>query len=493
MRNCTLDQRSILLLASQYSLAVFIGSFFTVIPAFGQILGQLPTFPQTQSAPARSSASPDQPQTVTPTTSQSLPQSNDVTALSFQQAIQTALANNFRARLAQERINEATGKAQEARGGLLPEMVGVITQRSETVNLAAMGFQAGLFPGSLPLLIGPFDNFDARARLVQSIFNWRAIQQYRAGQSGLKLARVEEQMMRQQVVTQTALAYLNSISAERAVEAAQANLALAQSLFKLAQDRRDAGVATGIDVTRAQIRAAEEQLRLVQTQTNAQQARIAFLRVVGLPLANAVKLTEALPFLPEPLPGVEQLVTEAQRERPEIRAAEEQLQVSGYSLSAAKAERLPTVDFVGDYGESGNTPWRNAVPTRTAGVRVTIPLFGGRTQGRITQARSQQQQAALRLQDTRTQVEEDVRLALQNITTAAEQVRVAQQALALAQREVEMARDRFSAGVADNLEVVNAQTSLANAREREVAALAQYNAARINLAAARGQVEAFHW
>jgi outer membrane protein TolC len=56
-----------------------------------------------------------------------------------------------------------------------------------------------------------------------------------------------------------------------------------------------------------------------------------------------------------------------------------------------------------------------------------------------------------------------------------------------------MSRDRFRAGVADNLEVVNAQTSLANARDAQITALALYNAARLNLAAALGRAESFRW
>jgi hypothetical protein len=85
-------------------------------------------------------------------------------ALSFQQAVQLALENNFNSLLAHERVNEARGRATEAKAGLFPELEGAIAQRSETVNLAAMGFQRGLFPGDLPTLIGPFNNFDARAR-----------------------------------------------------------------------------------------------------------------------------------------------------------------------------------------------------------------------------------------------------------------------------------------------------------------------------------------
>ena len=93
----------------------------------------------------------------------------------------------------------------------------------------------------------------------------------------------------------------------------------------------------------------------------------------------------------------------------------------------------------------------------------------------------------------RGQVEEDVRLAFSALRTTAEQVTAAQQSVVLAQRELEMARDRFRAGVGDNVEVVAAQSALSNARSAEVSALAQYNAARLNLAAALGRAEAFRW
>ena len=108
-------------------------------------------------------------------------------------------------------------------------------------------------------------------------------------------------------------------------------------------------------------------------------------------------------------------------------------------------------------------------------------------------ATSRQRQTELELANVRGQVEEDVRLALTTLRTAAVQVRAASESVMLAQRELEMARDRFKAGVADNLEVVSAQTSLANARDAQVTALAQHNAARLNLAAALGRAEAFRW
>ena len=414
--------------------------------------------------------------------------------LSFQQAVQLAIDHNLQSLLARERIREAQGRATQSRSGLLPNLSGSVLQVDQTTNIAALGFRPGAFPGFNTALLGPFQNFDARVRLVQSVFNFSALRQAAAGGVDVNIAKLEEQLARQQVTTQTALAYLNVLSAARAVLAAQANVEQAQSLLKLAQDQRNAGIANGVDVTRAQTRLAEEQVRLAQAQTTAQQTRLELLRLVGLPLASPVTLTDALQFTTETPPSAEVAIEEAGRERLEIRIATEQVKLNGYNRQAAVGEQLPSVDFVADYGESGNTPRENALPTRTYGVRVNVPIFnGGLTRGRIAAAESRERQAELQLTDTREQVEQDVRNAIQTLSTAAEQVRAAEQALQLAERELQMSRDRFAAGVANNIEVINAQTALAEARNAEVNALAVYNAARINLAAARGRVEAFRW
>jgi outer membrane protein TolC len=414
--------------------------------------------------------------------------------LSFQHAVELAVENNINSLIARERIREARGRAIESRSGLLPNLNATASQIDETTNLAALGFDPASFPGIRSLLLGPFKNFDARIRLVQSIFNVNAIRRAQAAGVDVDIARLEEQLTRQEVATQTALAYLNALSSARAVEAAQANLSMAQSLLTLARNQHDAGIATGVDVTRAETRLAEQRVRLAQAQTNADQARLLLLRIIRLPLSTAITLTDSLQFTSEPSPALEQTVTEAQQNRLEVRIASEQIKLSAYNRKAAEAEQLPSLEFIGDYGESGNTPKENALPTRTFGVRLNIPVFnGGATRGRIAAAGSRERQAELLLNDTLSQVEQDVRNAIQTLATAAEQVRAAQQTVELAERELQMSRDRFAAGVANNIEVINAQTSLANARDEEVTALAAYNAARINLAAARGRVESFRW
>jgi outer membrane protein TolC len=415
-------------------------------------------------------------------------------ALSLEQAIQLAIQNNLATLLAHERRREAEGFKQESLSGLLPNINGTAYQASITQNLAALGFQPGTFPGFTRTFIGPFNNFDARARLVQTIFSLSAIRNYRAGQSVVRVAELQEELAREQVASGTALNYLEALRADRAVTAAQANVELAQTLFQLAQDQRNAGVATGVDVTRAQVRLAQEEVRLAQAQTGSEQARLNLQRVVGLPLESPLTLTDQLRFTDEPLPAVEMAVAQAAQTRREVRIAEEQVRTSGLERKAVSAEYLPSLEFVGDYGVSGITPTNTDLPTRRAAIQLNVPIFnGGLTRGRLTVATSRERQSELELGSVRGQVEEDVRLALATLRTAAAQVRAADESVSLAQRELEMSRDRFRAGVADNLEVVNAQTSLANARDAQITALALYNAARLNLAAATGRAESFRW
>jgi outer membrane protein len=414
--------------------------------------------------------------------------------LSFEQAIQLAIENNLGTLLARERRNEARGVKQQSRAALLPNVSGVTYQASLTENLAALGFRPGLIPGFNSTFVGPFRNFDARVQLAQTIFDLSAIRNYQAGRAGERVAELQEGLAREEVASGTGLIYLEALRADASVVAAQANVDLAQSLLKIAQDQRNAGVATGVDVTRAETRLAEQQVGLAQAQTASEQARLNLQRVVGLPLGSSLTLTEQLRFTEEPLPAVEKAVAQASHDRREVQVAEEQNRVTRLERQAVRAEYLPSVEFVGNYGVSGVTPANSDLPTRSVAVQVNVPIFnGGLTRGRMTAATSRQRQTELELANIRGQVEEDVRLALMTLRTAAVQVRAADESVMLAQRELGMARDRFKAGVGDNLEVVTAQASLANARGAQVTALAQHNAARLNLAAALGHAEQFRW
>ena len=417
-----------------------------------------------------------------------------VSTLSFEEAITLALENNLATLLAKERRREARGFETESLAGLLPNVSGAAYQASITENLAALGLTPGKFPGLNSTFIGPFKNFDARVRLEQTIFSLSALRTFQAGRAGVRVAALQENLAREQVAMITGLAYLESMRADRSVAAAQANVELAQTLLKLAQDQHSVGVATGVDVTRAETRVAQEQVRLARAQTDAEEARLQLQRITGLPLGSSVTLTDPLRFEIETLPTIESSVAQAEDNRAEVRVAEAQVTMSNYEKRAAQAEQQPWLEFFGDYGMSGITPTNTDLPTRRVAVQLNVPIFnGGLTRGRIQVATSRKSQAELQLASVRGQVEEDVRLAFADLRTTAEAVRAADLSVTLASRELEMARDRFRSGVGDNIEVVTAQAALANARLDQVTALAVYNGARLNLAAALGRAQSFRW
>lgn len=413
-------------------------------------------------------------------------------ALSLREAVTLAVSNNLATRLAAERRTEAGAQADEALAALLPNIWATAMRSSNTANLAAMGFHKGMFPGMDTTFIGPYDVFDARLRLVQSVFNLAAVRRWQAGRTGREIAAWQDDLARQQVTAAASLAYLYLARAQMAVEAGRADLNLAQRLRSLAVDRHDAGAATGLDVTRAETRVAQQEVRLAQFRNQAEQARLQLLRLAGLPLDREIVLADPLRFVDQPPPVAAEAVADARRDRVELRLAEAQEKISDLQHRAARAEFLPTLDLAGDYGLSGARMDEEALPTRSIGLRLNLPVFnGGANLARLAGTASRQRQAKLLLEDTASQVEEDVRLALDGLITAAEQVRAAERALSLAEKELEQSQDRFAAGVSDNIDVLAAQTALENSRDARVAALAAHNAARVNLAAALGHPERF--
>ena len=412
-------------------------------------------------------------------------------SLTLAQATELAVKNNLQTVLARERIMQARGERGTVFSLLLPNISGGASQSNMTLNLAAEGFTSSLIPG-IPAFLGPFSVFDARIRLTQSIVNLAAIRQYQAGKYGVELAGEQARFAAQQVMTAAALSYVEVLASEEAVANAKANLQLAQTLLDLATNQHNAGLATGLDVARAETRLANQQVQLAQAQTSLDTARLDLLRVAGLPLSTNLCLADPLRFTPAEHADAVPTVQSALAERSDLKVAQQQLKIAATQRKATAAGWAPTLSFAGDYGTSAVKPNDTSLPTRSVGVRLDVPVFnGGRTHAEVQTAASRERQAAAQASDLKLAIEKDVRQALDNLVTRETQVRAAQTALSLATRELELSRDRFANGIADNIEVVTSQTALENARQTLVTSLAQFNVARLNLAAAVGRVEDF--
>jgi outer membrane protein TolC len=263
---------------------------------------------------------------------------------------------------------------------------------------------------------------------------------------------------------------------------------LFERLRQLAVDQKQAGVGTRLDTTRADIQLARQRQSLLVATNQRDLARLALLRAIGADLGAGVELTDDWSRLREPVPTLDQALAAARDGRPEMTLLAERLRAAGLLVEAAKAEKLPTVAAQAQAVENGNRV-RDLAWNRTFIATVNVPLFTGRRiEARVAEARSQQEQLVLEQRDTERQIEEEVRRALLLLENARSRVELAGQSVRLAEDELEQASDRFKAGVASSIEVDNAQTSLATARDLRIDALADEAQARFDLARATGEI-----
>jgi outer membrane protein TolC len=412
-------------------------------------------------------------------------------ALSVEQAIEKAIETNLATRLAQAASVEARGRVIQATASLLPQLIGSVSQtRVFKTNAAVLGLTSSpLIPN---LVIGPFDVFDARLQLVQRLLDVNSIWLSKEASSNAQVARLGEDLAAEQVASAAALAYIEDLRALRDVQDARANLELSQRLSTQAHHQHEAGLATAVDLARAETRVAVDRQNLIQAQLAAYLADIRLKRVVGIPLPASITLIDSGDAALKDVPEEASALATAQSDRIELRMTREQLKAEGYGLAAAKADYLPTITALGDYGFSGNLPDGSA-RTGSIGGRLDFPIFSGRlTQGQVKEAKGRRSAAQSQDDDARIQVEEDVRLAIRTLSAEKEDVDAAETRKKLAERELDLAQNRYRAGAGDNIQVVSAQASLADALKSWADARARYADARVNLAAASGHTRTFH-
>ncbi len=406
--------------------------------------------------------------------------------LTLADAIARGLQHNLQAVLAAQNVEAASGAHQVARAALLPAVdVGARAARQK-ISLEEFGLAPA--PGESPL-VGPYDVVRGDLTLTQRLLDLGAINRAHASRQRLVAARSALQEASDLVVAACASAYLQAVAAESRVAAALAQLATARALVARARNLRDAGTVAGIEVLRAEVQLAAQRQRLIQTENERDRTRLVLARAIGLPMGDPYELVDAVPFADLEPGSVEEALTRARTARPELQAARAQLRAAEDIHAAELGDALPSLVLSGDVGKVGPTAGAvKGVYTIMAAVR--IPLFeGGRVRGHLRASRAEVEQQLARIADLEAGIELEVRMALLDLAAAAEQVKVAEGARELAARQLVQAEDRFAAGVASNIEVVQAQQAVAEATESHIGSLLAHNLAKLALARALGVAE----
>ena len=416
------------------------------------------------------------------------PPTTETLQLTVGDIIHRALEHNLGVLLTEQSISRACGARTLALAQLLPNVSADVTERRQRINLEAFGFSPTAF--GLARAVGPFNNFDARVFLSQSVLDLRASNETRAASHNVEAARHSYRSARDLVVLVAANAYLEALAADARAQSARAQLQTSTALYQQAQDLKQSGIIAGIDVVRAEVRLNADRQRVTVSQNDLEKARLQLARVIGLPIGQPFTISAQLPNVPVPDMTIAQALEQAYKARPDYLAAQERVRAAEATRAAASSELLPSVHVDANYGALGLKA-SDAVATYALSGSVSIPIFqGGRAQGRIAQAEADLRQRRAEADDMRSQIYYDVRTAFLDLQATGEELQVATRSRELANEELTQARDRFAAGVANNIEVVQAQQSVTAADEQYIDALLGFDVAKAVLARSLGDAEA---
>jgi outer membrane protein TolC len=411
-----------------------------------------------------------------------------VLELSVDDAIDRGLKYNLGIVLSGQATAQAKADRLKDLSNILPQINGSLRESAIKVNLAAQGLSTNLLGVPVPAALH-FSNSDARLSMSEDLLDLHAIENTRAATASMRAAGFTFNSARETVTLAVAASYLLVISAESRVEAATAELNTAAALYQLAEDRESAGLTPNVDTLRARVELQVRRQNLIEANNNLAKQRITLLRVLGLPVHQPIKLVSRVPYKPLAKVSEEEALQRALATRPDYLAAEQQVKAAELRKKAAEAERLPTFGVSGDYGVLGTHP-DNVFPTWTVNAGVKIPIFeGGRIEADIRQAESVLQQRKAQREDMRGRIEQDVADAILDVGAAGEQVEVARATLDYAQQTLTQSQDRFSSGVTNNIEVIQAQEALATANQQYIGSLYAHNIAKVLLARAIGAAE----
>jgi len=407
-------------------------------------------------------------------------------ALSLQDAIDRGLKTNLGLLVRGSLSSAARADRLRALSALLPNVNAGYTQTEAQIDLAVYGFRLS----GVPTVVGPFHYADLRASAASYVFDWPSFKTLKAEAENARAAELSLEDGRDLVVQSVASGYFAVLADTGRVDSTRTQAETAETLYNIARDRHQAGVSAAIDELRAQVELKAQQQRLVAAENAMAQDKLVLGRVIGLPSGQSFNLTDSAPYLPLDNLNAEELTRKAYGSRADYRSAEAQVRAAEIARQAADAERYPTAYVTANYGVIGPT-LNSSHGTFTVTGSININIFdGGRIRADQQATSAEIERRRNELSDLRGKIDFEVRSALLELSTAAELVALARSNLDLANQTLAQARDRFSAGVADTIEVVQAQEALAGASQDDINGLYAHNLAKVSLARAVGGVEA---
>jgi outer membrane protein len=344
----------------------------------------------------------------------------------------------------------------------------------------------------------PNQNWNASIELVQSIYDGgRIAAAFRAARDTKKQALAQYQTVVEDTLLNTRLAYYDVLLAAQQIVVHKASVKLLQKELEDQQHRLNAGTVPKFNVLRAEVAVANERPALIQARNNYRIAKNNLVNLLGYNLPRNIwqdiplDLTGRLEAVPYNV-NLPDAIEKALADRSELAALRETEDLQKLNIVNAKAGYKPTIQVFAGYD------WFNAQFTPpveldhdingwNAGARLTWDIFDGAlTHGKVIQAKALYEKSKTDLVDESRQIEIQVRTAYSDFIEAKEVLQSQKAVQAEAEEALSEARARAAAGTGTQLDVLDAETSLTQARTTQIQALHDYAAARARLERAIG-------
>jgi len=422
------------------------------------------------------------------------PATNEVLPLSLDDAVRRGLDYNLGLRLRQQQQQVASGQRSQALQRLIPTITATANTTLQEVSLVAEGFRGELFgsdlpPGvTIPAVIS-FQNSAVQGNFSWTAFNYSAWKQFSAAKVSQVAAADTTADGQQTVVLNVGNAYIQALADAAQVDNANSLLQADEALLHDAVAEHEAGVAANLDELRARVQYQTQQQSVIAAENTFAKQKIALNRLIGLDARQEIRLTDPVPYASLDTQPLAELRTHALATRADYLGAQQQVHAAELQRDAAKAERLPTLSFSGYYGIIGIT-YAGYHGNFAAVANVTFPIFQeAKLRGDRQVAQQQVNVSNSQLDNLKSDIDAQLRNAYLDFDSAKALVDVARSNVGLATKELEQSNDRFQAGVADNLAVVDSQSTLADAQSSLVTSLYRYNLAKLELARALGIID----
>lgn len=406
----------------------------------------------------------------------------EIVSLSLSQALDIIESENLQVLIKRQVVEEALQRSFIERSKLLPSVnLESFQLRTQFVNVGR-GFD---FPSPPPV-----NRFDAKLVGGVPVFNYNKYSSYRLAKYQHEISKLNYNSVLEDILEATTNAYLTHLRNLKRIDVIDANIIRDHILLELAKNQFQAGVATRIDVTRAEVQIATDEKERLQQETLILESGLQLKRLLKLDLEADLTLKDIKLKSPDRGHTLIYDFDDILNMRPDFVQASLELTRDRYAKKAAQLERLPSIELFGEIGYVTEEIFDgNEDDAWVIGVFISLPIFEGlRLRSNKLQAIASVRNQELALENLKLEINSEYLLASQDARSRYKQIDIVRKKMVLSEEELDLARKRFAEGVSDNRDVTDAQAALAAANDELVEAVYFYNLSRLELARSRGGV-----